>query len=270
MSENATEAVETTEVESPEVDTVVIPDSPLVVAGRAEYENYAAEANKLFSQVEAVENVNATIAEIRNTSTDERIVAFREWKDKADKAILARESEIDAIIKAEMVSAEPVDVDKVKAAHKELVKKAKDLATVLRNFAGEAAVHKLPALKSISGRAVSTSSGSGGKRPRLQSVTVDGEKVFATVDNKDGTKTEVASFTVLAAYINKDNKGCIKVEPKDLQEAAFAAAKTDDLSTLAGQPVSFPFTVSKAKEDGTKEYMRTYAEIVVIPRVPEN
>lgn len=242
-------------------DTVVIPDSPLVTAGRAEYESLAGQANDLFVKVQSAENVNATVAEIRNTSDDERIVAFREWKEKADAAILAKETEIDALIKAEMISQEPIDLEAVKAAHKELVGKAKALRTVLTQFAGEAAIHNLPDLKSLSGRAVSAGQGTGGKRPRLQSVTVNGTPVFSEKTNDDGTKTQVASFTVLAAYLSKDAK--VKVEPKQLQEAAFAAAKTDDLSTLAGTPVSFSVTV------GEGDNLKTYPEIVIIPRAAD-
>jgi len=252
-----------TTVETPETDTVVIPDSPLVVAGRAEYELLATQANNLFVKVQNVENVNATIAEIRNTSEDERIVAFREWKEKVEAALLAKELEVDHIIKAEFIESEPVDIDAVKAAHKELVGKAKALRTVLTQFAGEAAIHKLPELKSLSGRAVSAGAGTGSKRPRLQSVTVKGVPVFSTKKEEDGTTTQVASFTVLAQWLSAKERGGIKVEPKTLQEAAFAAAGTDDLSTLAGRPVSFAVTV------GEGDNLVTHSDIVVTPRAAD-
>lgn len=252
---------QTAEQTTPETPEVVIPDSPLVTAGRAEYETLATQANELFGKVQAAENVNATIAEVRNSSEDETIVKFRDWLEKANARIIAETDKVDAYIKANLVSQEPVDVEAVKASHKELVTKAKALRTVLTQFAGDNAIHGLPELKSLSGRAVSAGAGTGGKRPRLQTVKVGEKEIYSEKKEDDGTVTHVASFTVLAAWMSKDAK--VKVEPKQLQEAAFAAAGTDDLSTLAGKPVTFAITVGEGAN------LKTYPEITVIPKVAD-
>lgn len=271
VTENTVETTEAAEVTQPAVE---IPTDPFTTSGRAQFSVFAEQANALHARVQAAENVNATIAEVRNTSDDPRIVAFREWKAQADAAILAKENEIDAIIKAELVSVEPIDLEKIKAEHKSIVTKARDLEKALKSVVGEAAVVNLPTLKSLSGRAVSASGGSGGKRPRIQSIVVDGVEVYEEVEDKDkagnklGTKSHVASFTVLARWMGSKEQTGVKVDVSSLQQACFAAAKTDDLSSLDGKPVSFPYTVSVEKE-GKTEYLKTYKEIVITPRVAE-
>lgn len=64
------------------------------------------------------------------------------------------------------------------------------------------------------------------KRPRISAATVDGEAVFS---DKEKTKVD---FTTLAKVL--------KVSADDAKKAAFAAAKTEDLNSLAaGTVVSF-------------------------------
>lgn len=278
MSETTTAPTENTpeNTEAPEAqyDESLVPEAQriLVSAARAEYSATAKEANALFSKVQAHENVAATIAEVRKESDDEIVVKFREWLEKANNAIIAEEAKIDEYIKSNLIpKGEDFDVDAVKAAHKELVKKVRGLRDVLVMVGGgENATLSLPGVKSISGRAVS-GGGTGIRRHRLDNVTVDGKDVYAVKRDKEaGTEEHIASFGALHAFLNKhpEVKGTgTSVELTDLHNAAYKAAGTDDFASLNGKPFKFSVTASGKNEDGTMKYGKTFAEIVLTPRV---
>lgn len=83
----------------------------------------------------------------------------------------------------------------------------------------------------------SVASGSGVRRPRISAATVNGE----TVADENGKVT----FTSLTQYVAK-NIG--KVAPNALRDAAFAAAGTDDLSSLDPE-TTIAFTVTAGDQE---------------------
>jgi hypothetical protein len=259
----------TPETQAPAFDIEKIPAGirPIVLASRAEYENRAAEADALFKKVQAADNLGSLVSEVRDTkeTDDENILAFRNFKEDLLSKLNAAEDKIDAYITATYVKPDDtVDVEKVKAEHKELVKITRTIRQLLEQLDSENATVGLPDVKNVSGRAVSSASGTGTKRPRLSKIVVDGEEVFAMKDEKDGTKTQVTSFTVLAAWLSKrvserfGLKG-FKVEPSVLSRMAFEEAKTDDLSTVNG-PIVFAGTF------GEGDNLLTFKSIEVTPR----
>lgn len=80
-----------------------------------------------------------------------------------------------------------------------------------------------------------------GKRPRLSGIRVsDAEGTELLVLNGDEGKDK-PTFSNLSVWISEVSG--TKVETKDLQEAAFGAAGTSDLSTKAGEVIEFAYTV---------------------------
>ena len=204
-----------------------------------------ASANAVADKVVNAGNAAALVAEVRNTSDDAQIVAFRVWLDKANNAILAKELEIDKyIVDAGMVSTEPVDVEAETANFKTLDAQIKGIVGALKSIpGGDAVVTDLPERKTLPGsRKSSTGAGTGVKRPRISHITCDGVDVFKTTGEGADAKTQ-ANLTVLAAHLTAETK--TKVEVSDLQTALFAAAGTDDLSSLNGKPVEFVVNVGE-------------------------
>jgi len=181
-------------------------------------------------------------------STDETIKAHQAWIEQANAEIEKREKQAYEYAESKQP---PQDEDAVKAdqaKHKALVEQVKSALAYAKKIPGytDEKVKDIPALKNPRGK--DSSAGSGSKRPRLIAasyrVGTKGPWTEATQEKteKDGTKVNVTNFTVLALALKDALKA--KVEVKELQAAAFAAAGTDDLSTLNGKPVEFAFTVN--------------------------
>lgn len=219
------------------------------------------EANKVAETIaSATTDVGKFVHEVRQNSDLDWIVEYRAWLEKANAAIEAKTKQIDERIRAEVLPAQQADVNvdelKEKYAHlKEEITAARKYLKVLG--VDEKAMESLPDLKTLRGGTTKAGAGTGGKRPRLSEVKVDGAPVFTEKRNDDGTVTQSASFTVTAQHLSKITKS--KVTPKQLQEAAFEAAKTDDLSTLNGTPFDFYFSAGEG--DNRKNF-----HIEVTPR----
>lgn len=181
-------------------------------------------------------NVGKVVHEIRTDPETEIewVKEFQEWLAKANAAIEAKTKAIDERIKAEKVKASEMS-DEVyeakKAEYATLKKGATDAQKLAANLPGydPAVFADLPALLTLSGGTSGAATGT--KRPRLSNLTVNGEEVFVLKDVKDSDeKVKSYTFTAAAAHISKDSG--VKVQPSDLSAAAFAAAGTDDLSTV--------------------------------------
>lgn len=232
-------------------------------------------ANALVSRITALTaDPGNLIADIRNNEAteDEQVRKFQAWREAALAKIDESEKQIDEYIKANLMpkqGEEGVDVDALKteyAALKAHISAGLKFLADVPNAEDNPAVKAIPALKSLRGGTVSSGGASGTKRPRVNDilVTYPGEtepkSTGRNVKDKDGNEVFKANFTFAAQDITKH--AGVKVEVKDLQAAAFDTAKTDDLSTLNGEPVEFHYNI------GTGDDMKTY-NVKVYPRSGE-
>lgn len=213
------------------------------------FESVVKAANESAAQYRSlVGSKTDAVTEVLNTSDDERIVQYREWRDKVRAQIEQAQAKLDEQTKAiteyaESLATEGQDVnpDEVKARYLENRSKATKTRNLLAELFGKEAVDALGIEEVTNLRGTSSTGGATGiKRPRLVSATVNGETV-----EKDG-KT---SFTLLTQHINKEHG---KIEGSDLRAAAFKAAGTEDLSSLdEGTEVTFTLTVNSSVGDKT-------------------
>ena len=193
-------------------------------------------------------NVGKVVHEIRKdeNTTDETVKAYQAWEAKANALFEKKRKEIDEYIKTNLVKSSEMsdEVFEQKKAeyseHKKNYNNALKMAAMLPGYDKDT-FSDVPSLLTLSG-GTSATTGTGPKRPRLASITVNGEDIFVEKDTDEG-KVRSATFTVAAAHISKDSG--TKVAPSDLSAAAFEAAGTDDLSTVAS--VEFNYS-SNGKE----------------------
>lgn len=220
------------------------------------------EINNKVDQINAAtQDKGKVLHDIRTNpeTDDEQIKAHQEWVEKAQAAIEDAIKRANEYIQSKYLSAEAqnVDVDALKEEVKELRSGVKSALTFVATLPGyDAEKFTVPEMKNLRG-GTSGATGTGGKRPRLAGVWVNNNLVEKVTQDKQGNDVHTSNFTLAAAYISKDAK--VKVEVKDLQAAAFEAAKTDDLSTLAGQMIEFAYTA------GEKSY-----DVRVLPKSPDD
>jgi hypothetical protein len=223
------------------------------------------QANAIVQQITAAtQDSGKLVHDVRTdeSATDENVKAFQEWYEKANAAIEAKVAEINAYIKANLLpeSGANVDVDALKEEYKTLRQSIKTATAFVATLPGYSADDfKVPELKNLRG-GTSGTTGSGGKRPRLESIWVNGKLIEKVTQDKQGNDVHTSNFTLAAAEISKAAKS--KVEVKDLQAAAFEAAGTDDLSTLAGTVFEFSFSA------GEGENAQNF-DVTVQPKNPE-
>jgi hypothetical protein len=226
------------------VTAPVTPSDPMVAMVQQTVSSQIEQANSLVRTI----NANTTdkgklVHDIRTDESvsDETVKAFQDWFAKAEAEIERRVTAVDEYIKANLLPAtEEVDVDALKAQHKTLKDSIKAALTFVQTVPGyKAEEFNVPDLANLRG-GTSAGTGTGGKRPRLNRIWVNGDLIFKTVkDSKTQEDVDVSNFTLAAAAIGKLAK--TKVEVKDLQQAAFGAAGTDDLSTLNGRVFEYNF-----------------------------
>lgn len=195
------------------------------------------------------------VHEIRTEETprDETVAAFQNWYEEANARIEAEVAKIDKhIAETYLKAVSEEEVDALKVAYKDL----KDKAVTARKYflaaipgATEEDLKDVPDLKNLRGGNSGQGGGTGAKRPRVQSLaySLDNGKTYTDVSkpgkNSKGEDVVTTNFTVLAGALKDAKVG--KVEVKDLQAAAFAAAGTDDFSTLDGKVFEFVTTVGE-------------------------
>lgn len=190
-------------------------------------------------------NVNKTLKQAREDENSEipEVVKYQAYVNDLSEKIHAATEQINGLLTENLglgskFSEEEREKDKTEhAAIRDEVNTATKLLRM--QAGGEEALADIPSLRNFSGRA-SSGGGSGAKRPRLDTATVNGEAVFDTRE-KDGETIEYVTFTILATHLSKINAAKAKVTPKMLQEAAFETAGTDDLSTVT--EVDFTYSV---------------------------
>jgi hypothetical protein len=215
------------------------------------------QANATADRVINADNQNKLIHEVRETSDDEQIAKFRNWFDQANARIEAEIKKIDQyIVDQGMVSTATVDVPTETENYKALATNIKAMQSTVKTLLGyddeKFKALELPELKSLpgvrkSGGSSSSGGGTGTRRPRLSAISVDygnGDvaDIYETKPGENGQPDRhSATLTLLGKTLSDKFK--TKVEVSSLQSELFAAANTDDLSTLEGKPVTFPVTI---------------------------
>jgi hypothetical protein len=250
-----------TEQIAPEATTEAKPLDPMVKMVQDTVTAQIEQANGLVQQINAATTDKGKLVhDIRTdpNSTDEEVKAFQAWFEQAQAAIEARVAKVDEHIKANLMpKSEDVDVEALKAQHKSLKESVKAALTFVSGLpAYDADSFKVPDLANLRG-GTSAGTGTGGKRPRLNRIWVDGTLIEKKSTNAKGEEVMVSNFTLAAAHIAKVVGA--KVEVKDLQAAAFSAAGTDDLSTVGGKVFDYYF------EAGTDEKRKNF-KIEVEPK----
>lgn len=205
-----------------------------------------------------------------NETTDETILKFRAWHEQANAAILAEESKAAEYAQGTMPKGEEVDTEALKASYTEKKSQVTAAIKLLKTLPGftEEWLKDVPELKTLRGGTAGTGSGTGGKRPRIANLWIGDaagnnfQRVYE-VKGEGDKATEVSNFTLLAKFLSAKERANTKVEVKDIQAAAFAAAGTDDLKSLDGKVFEFSFSAGKAGEE--KNYM-----VRVAPSVPDS
>lgn len=214
--------------------------------------------NALAAQIKSAGNAAALVADIRDVqeTQDATVLEYRSFMDKANAAILDAQSKVEAWIKSPESGLMPVDnldVEKATAdwkAQNEIVKALKQVLKTVPK--GDDALKDLPEVVGIPGtRSGGTGNATGIRRPRFQKVsfTLAGSEDWKDAEKTDDEGKSVTNLSVLATILNSENKDAKNVSASDLQEALFAEAKTTDLSTLDGSPITFAFGV------GDKNYL---------------
>lgn len=216
--------------------------NPMVEMVAQTVADQTAKANALVEQI----NANTTdkgklVHDIRNSpeTNDPEVKAFQEWAEKAEAEINRRRALVDEHITKNLLPATAdFDVDAAKAQYKELKSTIQAAHKFVETVPGYSADDfQVPELKNLRGGS-SAGTGEGGKRPRLNRIWIDGQVIEKSRETDDGTVT-VSNFTLAAAALSK--RTGTKVQVRDLQAAAFAAAGTDDLSTLGGTVFDYYF-----------------------------
>lgn len=213
-----------------------------------------AELNKRAERIRNANNSAALIHEVRDTAetTDERILKYRADFEAAQAEILKWQADVEKyIVESGLVSVEPVDVAAETEAWKAQNLTVKSLRTALENVSKDA-VQGLTEVQGIPGTSRGGSQ-AGVLRPRVQRIRVqvagqdNWTEVFSEKE-KDGTKVQFTNMTVLAQALTKQYGQAVTAQ--DLQSPMFEEAKTTDLASLNGQPVTFAFNVTdKNHED---------------------
>jgi hypothetical protein len=205
------------------------------------------EANPLAEKVINAGNANALVHQYRDDAdtTDEKVLAYREAMNQVNLRILDWQSEIEKyIVAAGYVSTEPVDVEAVSAEYTAFKTQIKAATSMLKNLpGGEAVIAELPELKNLPGTRQASGGSTGTARPRVSEVAVKaaGEDWYTALSgkgpkDKEGNETHVSNFSTLARYFSKSET---PLDVPALHAAAFAAAGTEDLSSLHGVPIEF-------------------------------
>jgi len=234
--------------------------APFIAGAQATIVTETEAANALAEKLIHTDNAFKAIYEVRDetVTADENINKYRIYVADLEAKMEAAAKQIEDYIVAQgLVDTAPIDKDAVTAEYKAIAARVKGMVTVLSTIPGGSEVlPQLPELKSIPGtRTGRAGAGAGTPKLRLASITCDGTDVYQDVtDAKTSEVKRTVTLSILAAKLSKENS--VKVEPKDLIAALFAAAGTQDMSTLAGKPVEFFFEVT-SKDGVSKNYALT-------------
>lgn len=204
-------------------------------------------ANAVADQIINAGNSQKLVHEYRDDAetTDEKVLAYRAAMEQLNEKVLEWQKDVEAHIVAQgYVSTEPINVEEKTAEFVALRTQVKAALGMLKTLpGGDAVIADLPELKNLPGTRGGGTNGSVTARPRVSEVAVKaaGEEGFTALSSKGpkdkaGNDTHVSNFSTLARYFAKSGN---PVDVPELHKAAFAAAGTEDLSSLNGTPFVF-------------------------------
>jgi hypothetical protein len=233
MSETTVTETETT------TDTLTAPTTgnPAVDALAQVVWNLANELNNDARAAQSAMGDNAKkIKEVRESSEDPRIVKFREYEEKTLKALSDAREKVNALITSEPqafgVGSGEVWTDEVAAEKKKAFgEKRKAFRGALDTFKSMAQIMGVevpgePTILNFSGKEAASGS-TGGKRPRFDSVTVNG--------------VEVKTLSGASQKIYSETK--IRVSASELLAALQKDTGVDDVTTLNDASIKWSETV---------------------------
>ena len=169
--------------------------------------------------------INKAIRDAREdeNTTDENVRRYQEHAEKLRAALEDARTKIDAYLAEKLGAAQMTDEEKaqVKEQHRAHKTNANTALKFIRDQfgdEGEAAIAaaNLPSILGLSGSR-SSGGGTGTIRPRLHSVTVNGEEIRGEKTDKEGNVVPYVNMTLVAEHISKMSG--TKVGPKELNEA---------------------------------------------------
>lgn len=214
--------------------------------------------SQIAEQVEAYNSRTATLSaatgdsakavhDLRNSSDDPKIVKFRKWLEEFDAKREKAISEIDAYISENLLPSASMSEEEIEAERTALKTLRSEINSMRDVFLALPAVKSLEnselLLPKVAGtRTVSKGTGSGGVKPRVTGVYIDGNLVSHEV-TKDGKTTVKSSFTDAVKFLSETHK--VKVNTPDLHAAYFEAAKVKPEDWASGpDKVEFGFHVT--------------------------
>jgi hypothetical protein len=230
--------------------------NPLLAAGIEQANALIKQNNEIANKVRNAGNAKALVSEFRESgeTTDETVLEYRAKREKALEALMQWENKIDAyLVESGLVSVEPVDVEALTAEWRKQADVIKSIRGFVNAIAGKDGLDNLIEVVGLPGtRATGSGGATGVRRPRFTSIAyadaLDAEN-WTTVEKTEGEGADAKVKTNLSMLALELSKGGHKVGSADLQSALWAEAKTEDLSTLEGQAVTFSFGV------GDKNYL---------------
>lgn len=247
-----TETTETAETPEQTVDLEAlraeINDLGKLVLGTLEEQ--IAEYNSRQATLDAVTgDTSKAVHELRNSSDDDEVKKFRAWLEKVDAQREAAVTKIDKYISENLLPKADMSEEQIEAEKSAL----KDLRGEIK--AGETYFLALPGVKPLGENAallvpkvagarksVAKGTGTGGPKPRVTGVYVDGELQSHDVDGK-----QKSTFTDAVKFLSEKHK--TKVETKDIHAAWFAAANVTP-EDWASAPDKTEFVFSVTDKDG--------------------
>lgn len=239
------------------------PFAPVFEATSALLIDTTTQANNLVAQFKSIDNREATILDVIETSEDAAIAGFRAYRDEHLALIEDAFNKINQYVRENVLpkSEEDVDPEKLTADYKALVEQIKGFRTALQNLPeGDKVLESLPTLESMGRRGGGGGNQTGKSRPRLAAVKLwpvgDESKVtevFEKVEDKKnpGTFTNKVSYTILAQWLKKHFKA--EIDPSMLHEHATAGLSealgrevkggSEDYKALEGKPFTFVLPV---------------------------
>lgn len=195
---------------------------------------------------EEAKNCQAVIAAANSDDAKAMVVTLREGSPRYDEyqALIAEAeailAEIDKNNESKVEKPSDEDVKVATETLQSLREQGKHALTFLIGAYGKGVQELMPA--SLKGRRVSANAGSI-KRPRLQGILVTDVNGESLVELKAGAEKpeDKATFSALAKFLSEDSG--TKVETATLQDVAFEAAGTKDLSTV--EKVEFVQTIGE-------------------------
>lgn len=223
----------TTETTTTTTETVEIPALAQMVLEKAREEAEAANAiAERWQAANAGSNKEIRARREDPDTTDENIRRYQEHVEKLRAAEQDATDKINEYIRGLIGSEQMSDEEREQAkeqhkAHKKVVNAT--LSALEAMFSPEDAKRfieaaNIPSVLGLSG-ARSSGGGTGTRRPRLASVTVDGNEVWGERTNKQGETEKYVTMTLVAEYISKLSGET--VSPGDLNDAMYAAAGGD-------------------------------------------